>query len=286
MRINRKKDGKESNLMEKFRFDYDLIITATSANSWIYPNIKNWPDPESVDEVVRCAVECYEAGAAIYHVHLPRDDRAFEIVNGIQDRCDIIIQAGMSSFPIEQRSNDFESKPDMMSIILNHHDEHFTQMHVNQIHTLEEFEAYAKKCEEYGIKPEFEIWHSGSWWNLQYLIDKGLLTPPYICTLFFDWPGGSWSPAEPDSYLFRIKYMPKNVLHTISVMSENQTKIATMAIANGGNVRVGTEDYPFISHGKPAKNNAHLVKRMVKLSKEMDREVATPSEARKILGLN
>ncbi len=262
-----------------------MILTATSANSWIYPDLKNWPEPECVEELVKCAVECYEAGAAVYHVHLPRDERAFDIVNGIRDNCDIIIQAGMSSFPIEQRPNDFKSQPDMLSIILNHHDEHFTQMHVNQLHTLEEFEAYAQKCADYGIEPEFEIWHTGSWWNLRYLIDKGLLIPPHICTLFFDWPGGTWSPATPDSYLFRVKHMPDNVMHTVSIMSDKQIMIATLAIHNGGNVRVGTEDYPFISPGKPAKNNAEIVKRMVKLSKEMDREVATPSEARKMMGL-
>ncbi|MHA1111487.1 MAG: 3-keto-5-aminohexanoate cleavage protein [Promethearchaeota archaeon] len=262
-----------------------MILTATSANSWIHPDVKNWPNPESVDELVNCAVECYEAGATIYHVHLPRDERAFDIVNGIRDKCDIIIQAGMSSFPIEQRPNDFKSKPDMLSIILNHHDEHFAQMNVNQLHTLEEYKAYAKKCAEFGIEPEFEIWHSGSWWNLKWLIDKGLLTPPHVCTLFFDWPGGTWSPATPDSYLFRVKYMPENVAHTVSIMSEKQITIATLAIVNGGNVRVGTEDYPFITPDKPAKNNPEIVKRMVALSREMDREVATPSEARKILKL-
>jgi 3-keto-5-aminohexanoate cleavage enzyme len=262
-----------------------MILTATSANSWIYPEIKNWPNPERVDELVQCAVECFEAGAAVYHVHLPRDERAFEIVNGIRDQCDIIIQAGMSSYPIEQRQNDFKSKPDMLSIILNHHDEHFTQMHVNQLHTLEEYEAYAKKCTEYGIKPEFEIWHTGSYWNLQYLIDKGLLDPPMVLTLFFDWPGGTWSPATPDSYLFRVKYMPEDCFHTVSIMSDKQITLATLAIENGGNVRVGTEDYPFLYSRKPARNNADIVNQMVSLSKEMDREVATPSEARKILRL-
>lgn len=262
-----------------------MILTVTTANSWIHPEIKNWPDPESVDELVQCAVECYEAGATIVHVHLPRDDRAFDIVNGIRDQCDIIIQAGMSSYPIDQRQNDFKSKPDMLSIILNHHDEHFTQMHVNQLHSLEEYEIYARKCKQFNIKPEFEIWHTGSYWNLQYLIDKGLLKAPHVCTLFFDWPGGTWSPATPDSYLFRVKYIPENCLHTISVMSEKQTAIATLAIANGGNVRVGTEDYPFLYSARVAKNNAEIVKRIVKLCKEMDREIATPKEARKLLVL-
>jgi len=79
--------------------------------------------------------------------------------------------------------------------------------------------------------------------------------------------------------------MPENCLHTISVMGEEQTKIAVMSIANGGNVRVGTEDYPFLKKSVPAKDNAEIVLRMVNISKEMGRDTADPSEARKILGL-
>ena len=55
-------------------------------------------------------------------------------------------------------------------------------------------EQYCIKCKEYGIKPEWEVWHTGSYWNLNYIIDKGLLQPPHVVTLFFNWPGGTWSP--------------------------------------------------------------------------------------------
>jgi 3-keto-5-aminohexanoate cleavage enzyme len=173
----------------------------------------------------------------------------------------------------------------MLSAILNHHDEHFTEMTVNQIHDLDELEQYCITCEKYDIKPEWEVWHIGSYWNLNYLIKKNLLKAPHVLTLFFNWPGGTWSPPTADEYLHRIKYMPKNCLHTISVMGEEQTKIAVMSISNGGNVRVGTEDYPFLKESVPAKDNAEIVLRMVNISKEMGRETADPSEARKILGL-
>jgi len=260
-----------------------IIITATTANSWIYPNIKNWA--ENSDGLIKDAVECAEAGASIIHIHLPRSNAAKEIVAQIRDKTDVIIQAGMSSYPIDQRDTDFEAYPDMLSIILNHHDEHFTQVHVNQIHSLEELELYCKKCMEYSIKPEWEVWHTGSYWNLQYLIDKALIDPPHVLTLFFGWPGGTWSPPTIESYLYRIKYMPENCLHTISVMGEQQIKIAAAAITHGGNVRVGTEDYPFIKKDIPAKNNAEIVSNMVKLCKQLGREVADPTEARKIIGI-
>jgi len=260
-----------------------LIITATTANSWLNPDLKNWP--LNTDQLIEEAINCAESGASILHVHLPRSPEATEVVAKIRERTDAIIQAGMSSYPIEERTTDFEAKPDMVSIILNHHDEHFPEMHVNRLHPLEEFEGYSGKCREYGVKPEWEVWHTGSYWNLRYMIDRGWFEGPHVLTLFFGWPGGTWSPPTPDSYLYRVRHMPENCLHTVSVMGEEQTEIATLAIAMGGNVRVGTEDYPFIREGVPAKNNAELVERMVGISREMGREVANPSEARKIIGI-
>jgi 3-keto-5-aminohexanoate cleavage enzyme len=67
-------------------------------------------------------------------------------------------------------------------------------------------------------------------------------------------------------------------------MGKEQAAIATLAIATGGNVRVGTEDYPFISDGVPARNNAELIERIVTIARFMGREVATPVDARKMIG--
>ncbi|MBD3195653.1 MAG: 3-keto-5-aminohexanoate cleavage protein [Candidatus Lokiarchaeota archaeon] len=259
-----------------------MVLTATTANSWIYPECKNWA--ENLDDLINDVVECYEAGATIAHVHLPRG-KEVETVKRIREECDILIQAGMSSDSIPKRSGDFEAKPDMMSIILNHHDEHFAQLSVNKLHPLKELENYTYECKKYNIKPEWEVWHTGSYWNLNYLIEKNLVDKPHICTLFFNWPGGTWSPPTGDEYLHRIKYIPNGSVHTVSIMGPEQTKIAILAISNGGNVRVGTEDYPYIRGGVPAKNNAEIIARMKKISEELGREIATPSEGRKILGL-
>ena len=257
-----------------------LIITATTANSWIYPEVKNWP--QTSEALIEDAVQCSKAGAAIVHVHLPRGMEV-EIVSKIRERCDAIIQAGMSSDPIEKRKGDFEARPDMISIILNHHDEHFTQMNVHRIHPLDELEKYCEKCEEYKIKPEWEVWHTGSYWNLKYLIEKNLIKPPHVLTCFFNWPGGTWSPPTADEYLHRLKYMPEGCVHTVSIMGEKQSMIAALAISSGGNVRVGTEDWPFIRNGIPAKNNAELIKHTLEIAEKLDRDVAMASEARKLL---
>jgi 3-keto-5-aminohexanoate cleavage enzyme len=259
-----------------------MIITATTANSWIYPDVKNWPQNDK--DLIEDVVQCYEAGAAIAHVHLPRG-REVELIKRIRERCDVIIQAGMSSQSIPTRAGDFKAKPELMSVILNHHAEEFPQATFDVLHPLSELEEYCVKFKELNIKPEWEVWHVGSFWNLNYLIDKSLVEPPHVLTLFFNWPGGTWSPPDFRSYIYRISYMPPNSVHTVSIMGPEQTKIAVLAIEHGGNVRVGTEDYPFIEKGVPAKNNAEIVAKIKSICQYMGREVADPSEARKILGI-
>lgn len=159
-----------------------LVITATTANSWIFPHVKNWAS--STDALIDDVVQCAEAGAAIAHVHLPLGAES-ETVARIRERSDVIIQAGMSSYLINERIAMFDAQPDMLSIILNHHDEQFTDLAVNQLHPIEELEAYCVKCRELKIAPEWEVWHTGSYWNLRHLIAKGLVDSPHILTLFF-----------------------------------------------------------------------------------------------------
>ena len=261
-----------------------MIITATTANSWIYPEVKNWP--QTTDELINNVVKCYEAGAAIAHVHLPRGEEV-EVVKRIRERCDVIIQAGMSSESIPKREGNFKSKPDMMSVNLSHHAEHFTQITVDVLHPLNELEDYCKKCKEYHIKPEWEVWHTGSFWNLKYLIDNGLLdwSKPHFLTLFFNWPGGTWTPPKYDEYMHRKNYIPQDCVHNVSVMGDDQMKLLVFVLTHGGNIRVGTEDYPFLSKGKPARDNGDIVEQYVSISKHVGREIADPTEARKMLGL-
>ncbi len=262
--------------------DEKLILTATTANSWIHPEVKNWA--LTTDALIDDVVQCAEAGAAIAHVHLPLGEES-ETVKQIRERTDVIIQAGMSSYPIEERNAMFDAHPDMISVILNHHDEHFTNLSVNQLHPIEELEAYCNKCRRLKIVPEWEVWHTGSYWNLKHLIAKKLVRPPHVLTLFFGWPGGTWSPPTIDEYLHRVRYMPENCVYSVSVMGPEQAGIVLASIQSGGNVRVGTEDYPFIRPNVPAKNNAQIVERIRDLAKEISREVADPTEVRKILGI-
>nr|MDO8083056.1 3-keto-5-aminohexanoate cleavage protein [Candidatus Freyarchaeota archaeon] len=268
--------------LKQFSSGEKLVITVTLAHSWIYTDVKNYP--AAPKEIVDMACKCCEAGASIVHIHTPKG-KAKEIVDSIREKCDIIIQLGMSSDPIDKRKELFDSRPDMLSVILNHHDECFSEVEVNQLHSRKELEEYCKIFRETGIKPEFENWHYGSVWNLNHLIKKNLLEKPYYQTLFFGWPGGTWSPPIPEEFFHRIRYLPEGSVYAVSIMGSEQSVIVPLSIAVGGHVRVGTEDYPFLSETVPAKSNVEIVQKTVKLSREIGREVADPSEARKILGI-
>jgi len=76
-----------------------------------------------------------------------------EVIRAVRATCDIIIQCGMSSLEIEERMEVFREKADMLSIILNHHDEAFAELDCLKLHSREELEQYARLCAEYGVAP-------------------------------------------------------------------------------------------------------------------------------------
>ena len=119
----------------------------------------------------------------------------------------------------------------MISMIVSHHDEAFVGLDVHVLHPREELEEYMRLCNQYQVKPELEVWHSGSIWNMQYLIDKKLLPAPYFATLFFGWPGGSWSPPTLEEYLYRRRLMPPGSVMNVSIMGPSQKTILTAAIS-------------------------------------------------------
>lgn len=255
-----------------------LIITATPNICWLHPEISYPQTPQAMAEE---ALLCQEQGAAVLHMHAENWAGA---IKAAREKTDLIIQCGMSSLPIKERMEVFRERADMISIILSHHDEAFVELDMHVLHPREELEEYASLSAEYGVKLEHEIWHTGSIWNLNYLIKKGLLQPPHITTLFFDWPGGSWSPPTFEEYLNRRKYLPDGCVITVSAMGEQQINVLTAAILHGDHVRVGTEDYPYNRAGQAAPTH-QLVAEIAHIARSLGREVASPDEARRILGI-
>ncbi len=255
-----------------------LIIVATPNICWLKTDV---PFPETPAGIAEETELCRKNGASVLHIH--GEGQWVEVMTEVRKRTDILIQCGMSSIPLKDRMDIMYQKADMISIILNHHDEAFAEVNCNVLHTMQEFEDYATACRRYGVKPEFEIWHSGSIWNLNRLIDNGFLDPPYITTMFFGWPGGTWSPPTVEEYLYRRKNMPENCAVTVSIMNEKQMDILVAAIMHGDNVRVGTEDYPYDRRGKLCATH-ELVKEIADIARMLGREIASPAQARDALG--
>jgi len=256
-----------------------LVIVATPNTCWLNPHV---PFPKTPDEIAKEAALCRERGASVFHTHA--EGQWIEVIRAIRAKSDIIVQCGMSSLEIEERMDVFTEKADMMSIILSHHDEAFAELDCLKLHSKEELMEYARLCKRYGVAPEFEVWHAGSIWNLNYLIGKKVLKTPYITTLFFGWPGGTWSPPTIEEYLYRRRLLPEGSVAPVSIMHEDQIKILVAAIVEGDHVRVGTEDYAFLRSGKQAATHA-LVEEIASISRSLGRPVATPAEARRMLGL-
>jgi 3-keto-5-aminohexanoate cleavage enzyme len=257
-----------------------LIIIATPNISWLHPEVDYPRTPEAIAEEARL---CRQAGAAILHTHAEGKWKA--TVAAVRARSDILVQCGMSSLPIPQRMESFESRPEMISIILNHHDEAFVGADFNVLHPKDELVEYVRLCKKYRLVPEWEVWHAGSIWNLNYLIRKKLLRPPYVTTLFFGWPGGTWSPPTVEEYLYRRKLMPEGCTCNVSIMGEGQGDILAAAILNGDHVRVGTEDLPFDLSGRLATTH-ELVEETAGMARALGRPLATIKQARKMIGLS
>jgi len=258
--------------------DTPLIITATPNICWLAPDIDYPTTPEAMAAEAR---RCQDAGATILHMHA---DAWKETIAAVRAQTDLIVQCGMSSYPIPKRTDVFDERADMISIITSHHDEAFVEHDVHVLHPREELLEYAALQRESGVRLEYEIWNTGSIWNLNWLIERGAVDAPYFTSLFFGWPGGAWSPPTVEEYEYRRRHLPEGSVATVSIMDERQVDIVSAAIVAGDHVRVGTEDLPVDRHGKRA-TTSQLVTEVAELAAALGRPLATPSEARAMTGV-
>jgi 3-keto-5-aminohexanoate cleavage enzyme len=255
-----------------------LVITATPNICWLKPDVSY---PRTTAALVREAVLCRKAGAAILHMHAER--RWVEAIRAVRDATDLIVQCGMSSLAIPERMDVFTHGADEISIILGHHDEAFTGLDVYALHPRTELLEYCRLSRKRRVLLELEVWSTGHLWNLDWLIKRRAIGKPYVTTLFFGWPGGQWSPPTIREYMSRREHVPDGSFVTVSVMGPEQRDIIAAAIVNGDHVRVGTEDYPYDRRGKIAPTH-RLVKEVAEVSRSLGRPVASPGDARKLLG--
>jgi len=136
---------------------------------------------------------------------------------------------------------------------------------------------------ERGIKPECEVFDKGMIDMAIRLQKKGYIKTPMHFNLVLGVNGGI--SGEPRDLIFMQESLPAGSTYTVSGVGRSQFVVVPVAMLLGGHVRVGFEDNIYLSKGVMAKSNGDLVEKVVRIAKEFGREIATPDEAREILGL-
>ena len=136
-----------------------------------------------------------------------------------------------------------------------------------------------------GVKPELEAYNEAMIEEAEHLIANGLIDPPYILNCVLHTPTQGGLRGTPRNLMGMLERLPANTLVNVSSMGRTQLPITTMAMAMGLNVRVGMEDNVYYRRGELVDQNARLVERTVRIARELEREPATPAEARAALGL-
>ena len=259
-----------------------LIITNCATDCSMYPE---WKNRFHDSDVLAASIEAaYRAGAAIAHIHAPPGDyKAWEShTRAIRARCGILIQYGISTQTVAQRRAVIENRPDMISVAVGAHNLVFVGRDLQMLHPRAELAELMRMCRDNGVKPEFEVCALGDLWLIDDLAGKGLVEPPFMMTLFFGRPGGTWSPPTTEEFLHRVKHLPAGTFYTTSVTGSTHLTLSTMAVMSGGHVRVGTEDEPYLAPGVLGDNVDHVA-RMATLAGIFGRGVASAEEARSLL---
>lgn len=275
--------------------------------------------PVTPEEIIRQSVDACRAGAAAVHIHA-RDPQTGEpssdlnlmrqIVSGIKEQCDVIvcITTGASQMmSVEERLSVVpELKPELascnagsMNFVLaglvpqlspdgpawerkylgGTYDNVFSNTYLG-------LETYMKTMEENGTIPEFEVYDAGMINNIAYFRQKGVLTCPIYIQFVLGIQGGL--PATVDNLAFLRSTAERQLGEfnwSVAAAGRHQFSMAAAALAMGGNVRVGLEDNLYILPHQLAESNAQQVLAAASIAKTLGREIATPDEARQILGL-
>ncbi|MFA5713228.1 MAG: 3-keto-5-aminohexanoate cleavage protein [Bacteroidales bacterium] len=268
-----------------------LIITAAICGAEVLKE-HNPAVPYTVEECVREAKSAYDAGASIIHLHVRYDDgtptqdreRFKEIMDAIYKVCpDVIIQpstggaVGMSN---DERLQPIELIPEMATLDCGTLNFGGDEIFVNTENTIIYF---ANQMYERGIKPELEVFDKSMIDMVLRLHRKGIIKDPMHFDIVMGVNGGIT--GELRDFIFLRESLPAGATYTVAGVGRFEFPLAVAAIIDGGHVRVGFEDNVYLSKGVLAKSNGELVEKVVRLAHEFGRQIATPSQAREILGL-
>lgn len=273
--------------------------------------------PEQPEEQVQQAYDAYNAGASMVHIHR-RDPQnpmkmsykweEFAEVNAmVREKCpDLIINNTCLCGRMvdtkkgtcgEMMLGSIGAKPEVASMditcfcadmpmkarkapLFGRDEDGVLQFHY--VITEEDTEKATQIMNENGIKPEFETFDLADIKYLNHLIKKGLPQEPYWVSMLF---GGNGTFPNAETMLAATRALPdKSMLNVIGVGAA-QFPMVAMGIILGHHVRVGLEDNVFYGPHEPAKSNAQMVERVVRLARDLGRPIATPAQAREMMGL-
>ncbi len=299
--------------MDAVRKGMPPVIICVACNGGIQGKESNENLPESAAEIAESVHGAYEAGASMVHVHA-RDpkhptrpatttDVWYDVNKRIRERCpEIIINdttGGGPDMTMGERLSCLDAMPEVASLNLTPDMSKFTikerkaplpdprpAMVYDEClpFSYKIVSQFATEMKKRGIKPELETYHTGGVWVILDLISQGLIDKPYWVQTVMGYQTSSYPTVDNVSHLLRE--LPAGCLWLTSGIGPYQLPMTTLAMVLGGHVRVGLEDNVYYRRGEKAKSNAQLVARATRIANELNRDVATPAQAREMLGLS
>ncbi|WP_309133056.1 3-keto-5-aminohexanoate cleavage protein [Brevibacterium sp.] len=275
--------------------------------------------PVSQDEIAEAAIGAAEAGASILHLHArdPQDGRPsqdpkhFEpILQKVAANSDAIVNittGGSPHMSVEERMQPVATfKPELASLNMG-------SMNFGLFPMLDKYESFENEWERRhladsrdlvfkntfsdietileigtsnGTKFEFECYDISHLYNLAHFQGRGLTQGPLFVQSVFGLLGGIGGHPEDLMHMRRTAdRLLDDYQWSILGAGRNQQPLATMGMTMGSHIRVGLEDSLWIGPGRLAESNAQQVEKMRRIVEELGMEVATPDEARTMLGL-
>lgn len=277
--------------------------------------------PVTPDAIIEQAVGAAEAGAAILHLHArdPRTQRPtadldiwLHILRSIRARTDAVLNmttGGSTFMSIEDRlAAPLAASPELCSCNMgsmnfgtymmkdkyagkwkNDWEEDYLEASRGAIfrNTFADIERIMTDLGEGGTRFEFECYDVGHLYNLAHMLDRGFVKLPMFVQLIVGTLGGIGPGPENLTFMKETadRLFGKDYRWSVLAGGRHQMNMATMAATMGGNVRVGLEDSLYAGKGKLATSNAEQVTMIRRILEDLTMEIATPAEARAMLGL-
>jgi len=251
--------------------------------------------PVSPEAVVEEALACWRAGAAMIHLHARlADGSTIMEVGAYRNIVDKIEAAGCDAI-INLSAGDDGGKADhKMRLSIADTGVEMVSLDAGPINvgnriynnSLAYLEEMAGRMLAKNIRPEVEIFDVGHIAAIKGLIAKKLLNPPYYIQFVFGVPGGM--PLDVRMLDMCLDYMPEGTEWAVSAQTSNPDEYVALqmqAFTKGGHVRCGMEDFVYLRQGEFATSNAQSVDQWTQTAKIWGRPVASPADARKILGI-